>query len=241
MQPPFSHLNQELTMTSRPTRFLAISALLCSALTIPSLAGACDNDDEWNFEVEGNIDYPNRDASDRIFMQPGFDSESELERIKAYERKRQLKSIEEERRRSARRPLSRTFIYRRWPTRMRRRAVLADSSLRRNDRRSSSRPPQYFKPHLNSRKIARIQAALKDESFRDGQLEVILETGERFDLTVSQAIQLVSVLSFDRDRLEALVSLYPSLIDPDNFIEVYALLSFSSDRRELRKRVRQLA
>ena len=77
----------------------------------------------------------------------------------------------------------------------------------------------------------------EDEPFSDGQLEIISEAGRRFDLTTRQAIRLVKHLSFDSDRVQALGDLYPSVIDPENFIEVYSLLSFSSDRKELRRRV----
>jgi hypothetical protein len=35
--------------------------------------------------------------------------------------------------------------------------------------------------------------------------------------------------------------IYPSLVDPGNFVDVYRLLSLSSDRRELRQRVRRLS
>jgi hypothetical protein len=86
-----------------------------------------------------------------------------------------------------------------------------------------------------------VLSALGDEAFSEGQLEIIQRTGERFDLTVNQAIRLVSVLSWADDRVEALAGLYPSLLDPDNFVEVYRLLSFSSDRKELRKRVRRMS
>jgi hypothetical protein len=216
-------------MTLRPTRSLAATALLCASLTVPSLGLACDNDYEWAFDSEGNID--------------------ELERVKTYERERaaeraqkleRLRLLEDQREREARRPQSRTFLYRRWPNRLPRSVRLANSSVRYRNSWASPRQSQEFKRQLDSRKLARVLGALADESFSEGQLEVIKQTGDRFDLTVNQAIRLVRVLSWADDRVEALAGLYPSLLDPDNFVEVYQLLSFSSDRKELRKRTRRM-
>jgi hypothetical protein len=216
-------------MTNRPTLSLALATLLCASLAVPSLGLACDNDHDWSFDSEGNID--------------------ETKRIKAYEREQAAKRAQElerrrllevQREREARRPQSRTFLYRRWPNRLPRRVRLAKSSLRGRNSWTSPRQSQEFKRQLDSRKLAQVLGALADESFSEGQLEVIERTGDRFDLTVNQAIRLVSVLSWADDRVEALAGLYPSLLDPDNFVEVYRLLSFSSDRKELRRRVRRM-
>ena len=59
-----------------------------------------------------------------------------------------------------------------------------------------------LKPQLDSRRIARVMAALADEPFSSGQLAIITEAGQRFDMTVRQAIRLVEQLTFDDDRVE---------------------------------------
>lgn len=134
---------------------------------------------------------------------------------------------------------ARPAVHRRWPTRRPRSIQLA----------SFGRPSDYLldelvvppqKPQLDSRRFAKVLGALEDEAFSDGKLEVIRDTAERANLTVSQAIRLVEKLAFSDDRVEALALLYPSIIDTENFIEVYELLHFSSDRSDLRKRIRKL-
>ena len=108
---------------------------------------------------------------------------------------------------------------------------------RRSFRNTSVNDTRTFKPQLDSRRIARIMAALDDEPFSSAQLAIITEAGQRFDMTVRQAVRLVERLTFEDDRVEALARLYPALLDEENFIEVYTLLTFSSSRRELRKRI----
>jgi hypothetical protein len=217
-------------MTNRPTLSLALATLLCASLAVPSLGLACDNDHDWSFDSEGN-----RGELDRV---KAYERERAAERAKKLER---VRRVEEQRERETRRPQSRTFLYRRWPNRLSRRVRLAESSVRPRDSWANPRQHHDVKRQLDSRKLAGVLSALGDEAFSEGQLEIIQRTGERFDLTVNQAIRLVSVLSWADDRVEALAGLYPSLLDPDNFVEVYRLLSFSSDRKELRKRVRRMS
>lgn len=233
----------------RPSPLFATAVLVCAALALPSIAFACDNDRHWGRGADNNT----------------YDSSSERARIKAYERQlenqrkraaekaaekarelERVRLLEQERERAVQ---SRTFLYRRSPRQERRRARRWDSSSRnwdhgferRGEGYSKRRGHRYSKPQLGSRKLAGVMEALADESFTQGQLAVITETGRRFEITVSQAIRMVSVLSFDKDRVEALAGLYPSLVDPDNFTTVYRLLTFSSDRKELRGRVRQMS
>jgi hypothetical protein len=221
--------------------------LIFTVLAAPALALACDNEEMWDPEFGTDIDWDSFDSSDDRFMRP---NQEEVERLRAAERLQKLKRLKEaerlqqlerKRRRMDRRPRSRTFIYRRRPMHLPQRPLLADgSSVQRvSYTRPRPRSRRSFKRQLDSRRITGVLRALEDEPFSQGQLEIIRETGDRFDLTVRQAIRLVKRLSFDDDQVEALVSLYPSLIDPENFAEVYGLLSFSSDRRELRKRIRR--
>jgi hypothetical protein len=214
-------------------------------MALPSIALACDNDHHWRGRGDNTVN----------------DSSSERARIRAYERQlerqrqraaekaaeiaaekardlERMRRLEEERNREVR---SRTFLYRRSPRRDRRWTRRSDTSRRHWDHGVGRRGYDYSKPTMNSRKLARVMEALADESFSEGQRAVIAEAGRRFEITVNQAIQMVSVLSFDKDRVEALAGLYPSVVDPDNFTTVYRLLTFSSDRKELRRRVRRLS
>jgi len=209
-------------------------------MALPSIALACDNHDHWR-GTDGSL-YDNSSERARV---RAYERQLELQRQRAAEKAAEkareaerLRRLEEERDREVR---SRTFIYRRSPRRDRRWAHRSDSSRRHWDHGFDRRGYDYSKPTMNSRKLARVMEALADESFSEGQLAVIGEAGRRFEITVNQAIQMVSVLSFDKDRVEALAGLYPSVIDQDNFTSVYRLLTFSSDRKELRRRVRRMS
>ncbi|MEE2829996.1 MAG: DUF4476 domain-containing protein [Myxococcota bacterium] len=105
---------------------------------------------------------------------------------------------------------------------------------------SGSTDVAVSQPVMTRGRLARILASLDDEPFSEDQLEILLEIAGHFQMTTDQASKLVDQLAFSEDRLEALAALYPSILDPENFSDVYELLDFASDRKKLRKRIQAL-
>ena len=223
-------------------RSLPSALTLVVGLTLaPSLAHACpghgsmrpsestkiDLDEELVLEVDAGDDFVEEEVPADLTFEASNDSFIP-NRVSRRKRLRQ-----------GRRPLSRTFIYRRWPTRLRGPMRLAyvrpDTTL--VDPRIKER---VYRARMDSRRLAKILGALEDEPFGDDKLEIIKEAAERMDLSTSQAMALVEQLTFDDDKVQALVSLYPSIVDTENFIESYSLLTFSSSRKDLRRRIRAL-
>ena len=59
----------------------------------------------------------------------------------------------------------------------------------------------------------------------------------RSKMTAEQAEVLIRTLSFSDDKKDALIALYPQLVDPDQVGRLYQLLDHSSDRRKARKEI----
>ena len=48
---------------------------------------------------------------------------------------------------------------------------------------------------------------------------------------------MIKLLSFDSDKIEVAVMLYPNVGDKENWYQVYSLFSFSSSGNEIEKRI----
>ena len=89
---------------------------------------------------------------------------------------------------------------------------------------------------LSHRGFESAKQALDDAPFTDDKLAIIRDVARGWLLTTRQAMELAEEVTFSDDRVEALVFMYPSIVDPENFFEAYELLPFSDDRAELRRR-----
>lgn len=75
------------------------------------------------------------------------------------------------------------------------------------------------------------------ETFDRDKLAVIQSLARTGRYTTAQARQLAATCSFDSTRADALVALYPSLVDPERFALALDVLDFSSTRRDVQQRL----
>jgi len=127
--------------------------------------------------------------------------------------------------------------------RLRDRALTAEQSLAscqappvRPPHGPPGRPQGYGPPVVSPQDLAALVHALDDATFARNQLALLRDMLPGRHFTVSQAMRLVEVFSFDRDKVQAATLLYPSIVDPDQWYRMYGTLSFSSSQRDLRAR-----
>jgi hypothetical protein len=89
---------------------------------------------------------------------------------------------------------------------------------------------------LSHRSFLEVADAMDSAPFSSDKLAIIRDVARGWLLTTDQAAELAQKVVFSDDRLEALATMYPSIIDPENFYRTYELLPFSDDRAELRRR-----
>ena len=71
-------------------------------------------------------------------------------------------------------------------------------------------------------------------------MAVIRRVRDEAYLTAEQAEVLVENLTFSKDRRDALVLIYPKLVDPDRVKVLYRLLDHPSHPREVERKVRRI-
>lgn len=96
---------------------------------------------------------------------------------------------------------------------------------------------RYIEPMYMSRgDFERVMWELQDARFEDERMDIIIRVARAFTVNSLQARAMAAELRFSSNRVDALATLYPRVRDRDNWYQVYDLLTFSSDRRDLRRR-----
>lgn len=74
--------------------------------------------------------------------------------------------------------------------------------------------------------------AVKRESFADGKLRVLSAVARHNWFTVEQVRLLLTLFSFESNRVDALRELAPRLVDPENGFRLYEAFTFKSHKEE---------
>jgi len=80
-------------------------------------------------------------------------------------------------------------------------------------------------------------AALKGAPFSSDKLVLVRDAAKRNRFETDQVLRVVKLFSHGSEQVDAAVAMYPRVVDKKNFFKVYGVLSFSSDRDSLRKKV----
>jgi hypothetical protein len=82
-----------------------------------------------------------------------------------------------------------------------------------------------------------MRRTLRDTPFSDARLKTLRHLARRNHFTTKQSRQVAKLFPFVNERLEALTIMYPSVVNPEQYHRVLDLLSFSSHRQKLLKRI----
>ena len=82
-----------------------------------------------------------------------------------------------------------------------------------------------------------VKRAIEDAPFKEGKMQVLTDQLQEFHLRTEQVGELIELFTFSRDKVEALVFLYPRLTDPESFEDLLGTLKFASDRMAVRQRL----
>ena len=92
---------------------------------------------------------------------------------------------------------------------------------------------------MNSTRLSQIWSSLDAAGFTDEQLNILRKTAQEDRLSVEQAEILINTLSYDKDRAEAIIILFPSLSDSERVSRLFELVS-GKYRADLQRRIRSL-
>ena len=93
---------------------------------------------------------------------------------------------------------------------------------------------------MSSAQLSRYWGAIEAAAFRDDKMAVIRKVRDEAYLSAEQAEVLIENLTFSKDRRDALVLIYPKLVDPDGVKVLYRLLDHPSHRREVERKVQRI-
>lgn len=99
-------------------------------------------------------------------------------------------------------------------------------------------PPPAAPQPLTQDRLDVLVGRVRDAAFRDAQLNMLrdaLQAGAYF--TCQQAIQLMQATAFGDLQAEIGGMLYPRVVDPQNFNDVIASLTFETHRQKLRRMI----
>ena len=88
---------------------------------------------------------------------------------------------------------------------------------------------------IDDQRLDQAIAQIKAESFSSGKTKICNDVITNNKFTSAQVLKLISVLSFEEDRLNAAKKAYPKTIDQANFSVVYEAFSFPASIDELKK------
>jgi hypothetical protein len=81
---------------------------------------------------------------------------------------------------------------------------------------------------------------LKEASFSDTKVDMIREFASSNWFTVVQVGVIAEQVAFGDDKVDAILALYPHIVDPQNSYRLYEYVSFSDDRERLKQGLAEL-
>ena len=100
-------------------------------------------------------------------------------------------------------------------------------------------PPPPRQCGMTSSQFSNFKQSVNSASFSDDKKQVIRSAASSNSFLVSQVIEIMKIMTFDDDKVDAAATLYPSVCDKNNWYLVYNELSFSSSKDTLRNKVGQ--
>ena len=92
-------------------------------------------------------------------------------------------------------------------------------------------------PGLSPERLRAVKREVEAISFTEGKMQVLTSQLDGEQMTSEQASALLELLSFSRDRVDALVFFHPRITDPENFDGLLSALKFESDRETVRNQL----
>lgn len=92
---------------------------------------------------------------------------------------------------------------------------------------------------VNEREFQQLYNKVKQKPFKDDQLELLEMGVSNKYFTCKQCVRLMSIYTFDDDKLEVLNIVAPQIIDFENQEEIIKSLSFISSEEKAEKRLRR--
>ena len=98
-------------------------------------------------------------------------------------------------------------------------------------------PPPMQQCGMMDGDFANLKNSISNASFKDDRLRIIQSAAPYNTFWVSQVVEILNLMSFDDEKIDAAVILYNSVCDVNNWYQVYNAFSFSSSKDTLNQRL----
>lgn len=90
-------------------------------------------------------------------------------------------------------------------------------------------------PAMSDPRFGDFYKTLQRTSFKDDQFAIMKNITQRNYYTINQVIKLMTLYTFDDDRLAVLEITYDHVVDKENSYQLYKLMTYSASKEKLRK------
>ena len=101
-------------------------------------------------------------------------------------------------------------------------------------------PNPQTKMAIDQIRFAHLWRTLENADFRNDKMKVIRQIARSHYLKVDQARLFIESLTFSKDRKQAILILYPKVVDRDQIHELYSLLDHKSDQQEVIQSIQKI-
>ncbi|MFA5623998.1 MAG: DUF4476 domain-containing protein [Bradymonadales bacterium] len=91
---------------------------------------------------------------------------------------------------------------------------------------------------MSSTEFSRFLDSVESEFNDSSKLDLVQEQTAHSPFTSAQVAKILRVFSFDNTRVQAAISLYPNVVDPQNWHTVYNEFEFDANKDEVRRSIR---
>ena len=103
---------------------------------------------------------------------------------------------------------------------------------------SNEKPEPEPQPQtMPDESFSKFMQALRRETFDDDKLKFLAPVAHHSYFSSEQVRQILGKFSFDRNREEAAIILYPKVVDPVNWFVIYDMFTFSNNVNDIRTRL----
>ncbi len=95
-----------------------------------------------------------------------------------------------------------------------------------------------LRKQVDSAVFSQIWSATEQAAFDEDKVNVIREHCRAHFFSLRQAVLLIETISFSQNRKEALIALYPQVVNPDEAEELFQLLDNDQDQRNARQQLK---
>lgn len=91
-------------------------------------------------------------------------------------------------------------------------------------------PPMEVRRAIEESELASVLAAIDDESFSQGKLNVLSSVASSRWFTVDQLKRIVGKMTFDQDKIKSVEIVAPRLLDKENGYKLYSAFDFQTSK-----------